>query len=468
MVNLSKYKALTDLIRANSDFQIRNDKVFCQICTKGFKYLPKEGVAPLTKHLRSFTHISAKKINDGKKQSELVFSHEKSNKYSEFDKDLVEAFCAANIPFKKIGNPKMKFFLEKYCKIFVKSESFYRKFILDDIYKSKITDLYLKYRNIPIYLIFDEATTITGRSILNILIGQCGEYLLSPKLISVVDIDKTNAEVINQRIIGTLTQLYGGNINYSLLRLLVSDAAPYAVKAGKMLKLLFPKLKHVTCLCHMLHRLCETIRQNCTKLDSFMADFKRIFIKNKNNQEEFIKNTQIKLPKFPVLTRWGTWIECASYIFKNYAILLNFFNSNPTIYCQLSIVFENETLINQLRFVNNCQFITEAINKLENEAIRTEEQVKILLKVISKVHEDNDVVLVKKMSALIKKNPDLNFFLTYNAVTCGIEEKLFEYVPLVSASAERSFSLLKILFTERRTNLTPDNLEKLLILYYNK
>ena len=42
--------------------------------------------------------------------------------------------------------------------------------------------------------------------------------------------------------------------------LFVSDAAPYVIKAAKALQLLYPKMIHVTCLAHALHRVAEEVR----------------------------------------------------------------------------------------------------------------------------------------------------------------------------------------------------------------
>jgi hypothetical protein len=42
--------------------------------------------------------------------------------------------------------------------------------------------------------------------------------------------------------------------------LFVSDAAPYRIKSAKALQLLYPKMIHVTCLAHALHRVAEEVR----------------------------------------------------------------------------------------------------------------------------------------------------------------------------------------------------------------
>jgi hypothetical protein len=42
--------------------------------------------------------------------------------------------------------------------------------------------------------------------------------------------------------------------------LFVSDDAPYMIKAAKALQLLYPKMIHVTCLAHALHRVAGEVR----------------------------------------------------------------------------------------------------------------------------------------------------------------------------------------------------------------
>ena len=78
--------------------------------------------------------------------------------FSEFNKDLVEAFCSLNIPIKK--NENLKRFFEKQCKYTLKSESFYRKFVIDSLFKEELNTCYNKYQGKPIYLVFDETTNI--------------------------------------------------------------------------------------------------------------------------------------------------------------------------------------------------------------------------------------------------------------------------------------------------------------------
>jgi len=57
-----------------------------------------------------------------------------------------------------------------------------------------------------------------------------------------------------------LGSLFGDNSARQRLLLVLSDAAPYMIKAMKDLKIFYPKIIHVTCIVHGLHRVCEQIR----------------------------------------------------------------------------------------------------------------------------------------------------------------------------------------------------------------
>lgn len=280
-----------------------------------------------------------------------------------------------------------------------------------------------------------------------------------------MDLEKTNAVNINQKIIQFLTSLYNGNLKFDNLRLLISDGAPYAIKVGKLLKSIFAEMKHVTCLCHMLHRICEYVRNENIKLDYCISELKKTFIKNKSNKAEFNSKFTKGLPKFPILTRWGSWINCACYIFNNYAEILKALDSDLESFMHLTNLLKDSDIKKQLEYVKNFEFLSNTILSLEKDKVKTEDQIKILNNTIIKLK--SFAAVFEKTKSLINKNVDLDYFLNYNSLTCSKEEKIFEYIPLTSVSAERSFSLLKILLTEKRTNLSMEKLEMLLILYYN-
>lgn len=101
--------------------------------------------------------------------------------------------------------------------------------------------------------------------------------------------------------------------------LFVTDAAPYMKKAAKGLKVLFPKMIHISCLAHGMHRVAETIRAEFSEVDQLISNVKKVFIKAPTRIKTFQELTEnIPLPPQPIITRWGTWIEAAIYYAKYY------------------------------------------------------------------------------------------------------------------------------------------------------
>jgi len=68
------------------------------------------------------------------------------------------------------------------------------------------------------------------------------------------------------------------------------------------------------------------------------------------------------------------------------------------------------------------------------------------------------------LESSISKIPDLKRFFENK----NLEFKLkATYAPLTSVDVERSFSRLKNILTDDRHKLTPDNMEKLIVIQYN-
>lgn len=421
MKTLDQYPALVKFINLNKCFKIRGEHVVCNVCLKPYVYVPNEGVAPLRTHLTSKIHL--RNVQSGKKQSPLAFECiQNPNMANQFDVALVKALSAANIPLIKLENEEIKNFFRIYTGIDVKSESWYRKILLEKIYEEDIQKRISKYLDKDIYIMFDETTDSTGRYILHLLFGACdGEKRDNPILVKTVELSKTNSLNIYREIINFLAEFYKGTIQYEKIRLLLSDAAPYAVKVGTMLKELIPNLKHITCICHLLHRLCEEVRKLCPRLNRLASELKRLLVKNKTNQNIYCEITSLKIPKFPVLTRWGSWIEFAYFINHNYECICRFFAELHKDDYQIADLFindENQLLINELKFASKFIFLTKSITKLESNDLSTEEQITILKDVEKKLVDEK---IIAKMNTLCNKNPDLSYF--YNFCATKSEKK---------------------------------------------
>lgn len=51
------------------------------------------------------------------------------------------------------------------------------------------------------------------------------------------------------------------------------------IKAGKALQVFYPKLTHVTCVVHGLHRVAEEIRAQFPDINNVISAVKKVFLK---------------------------------------------------------------------------------------------------------------------------------------------------------------------------------------------
>ena len=64
--------------------------------------------------------------------------------------------------------------------------------------------------------------------------------------------------------------LWPEGIRYDDVLLFVTDTAPYTIKAGKAVQASYPKMVHITCFAHGLHRVAEEVRANFSQVDSLV------------------------------------------------------------------------------------------------------------------------------------------------------------------------------------------------------
>ena len=90
-----------------------------------------------------------------------------------------------------------------------------------------------------------------------------------------------NQSIICMKIDGILRKLDIARENFLLFLL---DAASYVTACTATLKVLYPRLFHVTCLAYMLHNCAEKVRN---AFDNLVARVKAATIKNKSRQAQF-------------------------------------------------------------------------------------------------------------------------------------------------------------------------------------
>lgn len=101
--------------------------------------------------------------------------------------------------------------------------------------------------------------------------------------------------------------LWPAGIQHDKVLFFLSDASPYMVKSGEVLKSLYSKMIHVTCVVHGLHRVAEEVRSKFHVVDKVISSVKKIFRKTPSRLLVFKSEApNLHLPPEPIITRWGS------------------------------------------------------------------------------------------------------------------------------------------------------------------
>jgi hypothetical protein len=135
-------------------------------------------------------------------------------------------------------------------------------------------------------------------------------------------LNKVSHTTVAIRFDSAMKMLWKDEVKRDRFLLIVTDAAPYMLKAATGLKMLYPRMVHLTCLAHGLHRVAEEIRVNYPDVDSLIYNVKKIFLKTSLRVEKFKQEApSLSLPPMPVITRWGTWLDAAMCYCENYSTI---------------------------------------------------------------------------------------------------------------------------------------------------
>jgi hypothetical protein len=308
---------------------------------------------------------------------------------------------------------------------------------------------------------FDESPDRLNRKILNIMIGELNEEKTNrPFLLSTVELDIADASTIVKELNFIIQKIFISSSQTENFKLLLSDKAPYCLKAGEMLKVVYPRMLHVTCICHGLHNFAETIRSKCTTINNFIKKFKKLLKNNSKNKRLFKSLTNLKIPKFPILTRWGTWLECSKWIYLNVSKMQSFLNHS--IAYNLKQLYDNPAFDLEFIYIHELLKLPEIIKQLESSSLSIYQQIDLLksARVLT-----TDPLLLERFDNILATNPDLEFFTNFSGVKSS--SKYYVYAPLTTCWVERSFSAMKYILGDRR-NMSVETLKQQLSLYFNK
>lgn len=303
-------------------------------------------------------------------------------------------------------------------------------------------------------------------------------------LLNTVQLQRTNNETIVELFQASMNLLWPNGVLRDKVFLFISDAAPYMMKAGKALKTFYPRMLHVSCIVHALHRVAEKIRDIYKLTDRFIALMKVIFLKSPSRVAKFEElYPDLPLPPKPVIVRWGTWLTAASYYAENYqavkTVVEALEDEDTKAITGVKKIFNKKEgdLIMQLTSIQQSYMcIVAAIDRLQKNGMPLVESFKILNDVTDKLSTAPDSEVTLKLAQTLSKNSDLRFLRALankDAVSfqfckqfenmSPLELAKFSFAPVVSCEVERSFSIFKSILRDNRRSFKIENLKKHLI-----
>lgn len=459
--------------------------LYCQVCEKNVSCAKK---FQIDQHIKTGNHIAALN-NKGPRQRLLTQASTSAStsvvkQKNEFCMDLCEAFLASNIPLYKLSNPTFRHFLQKYClNQNVPDESTLRKNYIPTIYQHVLDEIRNDLHDCMIWISADETTDSCGRYIANLIIGKLELEPSSSYLVSCKELEKTNHSTIARFVNEGIRKIFPDPSVDERVYIFLSDAAPYMIKAAKALQVFYPNLIHVTCFAHGVHRLAEEVRCMFGNVNNLISSTKKVFLKSPARIKAYKeKLPSVPLPPEPVVTRWGTWLEAVVFYNQHFdaikGVLNDFDSADGTIVRQCKEAFEDSSIKKSIAMITaHFSHIPESIKMLETRGLTLNESIQMMIK-IRKLNSELPEIFPRKLKEkfenILQNNPGFEPLCQINSFINGMGELLpetissnvapkFKYCPVTSVDVERSFSNYKNILTDRRHNLTTENLEKYLI-----
>ncbi|XP_003744005.1 uncharacterized protein LOC100907991 [Galendromus occidentalis] len=454
-------------------FSTDGEVLTCEVCGKPVNATKKYYVQ---QHINGSGHARRLEARQSLIE-ERSLSLSLSQRESGFSFDLCRMMVESNIPLFKVQHSSFANFMQKYCKNEVPNHTTLRKTYLVKLYQETIEKIRSSIGQDRIWISIDETTDVKGQFVVNTVIGCLNAQRPSfPFLINSEIVDRTNHTTVAQAFMNALVILWPDGVHHDRVLLCVSDAASYMKKAGEALRVLFPKLIHVTCLAHGIHRLCEEIRGLFPRVDSLIANVKKVFLKAPARIHTFRSIApNVALPPEPVITRWGTWLTAALYYATHFEVVREVVNqldsSGAVAIAESQNIMRDSRLPSDLAFIaTNFANFPVFIKMLEDTSQPLHDTVSLLRDIercVGAIAGSRASPIKEKFQRILHSNPGLSIMCEIESSHQGghisltdfsIEELAsFRYAPIVSVDVERSFSTYKNLLSDRRHSLTVEN-----------
>lgn len=305
-------------------------------------------------------------------------------------------------------------------------------------------------------------------------------------------LEKVNHSTIAKLFDKSMALLWPKGVRHDDVLLLVSDAAPYMVKSASVIKVLYSKMVHITCLAHGLHRVAEEVRNMFPKVDKLISNVKKTFLKAPYCTQVFKNEAPgVNLPPEPIITRWGTWLDETDYYSENIQSIRNVFmvlnDDSASILKVKNILADKQLDANLVCIKGNIGMISKSITQLETRGLKLVNSINIVNKIIDEMNTINTQSktiksVVEKLKKVIDKNKGFHTLRKISNILYGTEANIeiddlgelevsemvyFKYAPITSVDVERTFSQYKNLLTDKRRSLLFENIKQILVIQCN-
>lgn len=439
-------------------YELGDNVVKCLYCHVTLNTITKTHI---DRHDSSLKHRKATRLQAQIPRASASSWDSCRSRQNAFFKELCDALLATDIPLEKLQNSKFRTFLEYWTKQVIPDASTLRKAYVEIAFNEKMRMIREAVGDNPIWISIDETTDADRRLIAHAIIAPLLPYGPGKsRLINCAELDATNHRTIVQFFMESLGLLWPDGIEVDKVLIFVSDAAPYMALAGDILSAYCPKLIHVTCLAHDLHRVAEKVRSFYVNADRAIANGKLVFTKAPRRVALFnLRAPDIALPPEPIVTRWGSWIKAAMYYSLNFIQVHGIIEElvqDAAVVQHAQEAFRQPELHEEFRTIAaNYQCLVDGIERLEKKNITLHAALEIVREVSERIHDSPDVPepVKLKMTTVLQNNVGYRSMIIIDqCIETDIwqeipeawtldEMKRASYAMITSVDTERSFSL---------------------------
>ncbi|XP_029655439.1 uncharacterized protein LOC115229178 [Octopus sinensis] len=236
---------------------------------------------------------------------------------------------------------------------------------------NKVEKLKEYFKGSQIFLVIDE-TQHSLKKYVNIIAGKI-DNPTNIYLIDCICVEIADASSVCQTIDDCLRNYQIERKNFVLL---LTDAAPYMMSAATSIRIFYPNMIHLTCFAHLLHNCALKVRSHYQDIDFLISSMKIVTLKNKSRQKLF---SEFGLPSDVVVTRWGSWLNAATYYSKHLNKISSLSN-NGKIVLNAKKAIDSDSLERNLANISFYNCLSEGIKKCEDTFYTVKDAIQYTLK----------------------------------------------------------------------------------------